>query len=135
MSVSYSACCACSAVCCSLHRDQTKLRQHPEKALAHAYANWFYIMTECLDKPLKTKLQLPSFYRNVFRCQEAAFSVSRVYPAVCKLLILCLLMGSAGKESSAVLFHRQTFTDSRPGLTASRAVCHIGQPTRHVLSG
>ena len=55
--------------------------------------------------------------------------------AVCKLLILCLLIPSAGKESSAVLFHRQTFTDSRPGLTASRAVCHIGQPTRHVLSG
>jgi hypothetical protein len=39
---------------------------------------WYYIVANCLVKPLKTKLKLRSFYRNVFCYKEAVFSASRV---------------------------------------------------------
>jgi hypothetical protein len=39
---------------------------------------WYYIVANYLVKPLKTKPQLRSFYRNVFCCKEAVFSASRV---------------------------------------------------------
>ena len=94
------SCCAYSPVGRSLHRDQMKLRQHKNGA-----ERWYYIVANCLVKPLKTKQQLRSFYRNVFCCKEAVFSASSVcqwcnnywyfVDGICKFLPI------------TVLFHRE----------------------------